>query len=107
MLTGNPSRVSPMGAVVAGRPVSVAKEIQKSRSRYWRGPSGGASRRANIRGLWSGGNAATKAVGRRKASWARKDSCQTALAALRRPKAAGKCLYRPVQARAALAAYDP
>src|SRR5438128_3011583 len=40
MPTGNPSRVSPMGAVVAGRPVSVAKEIQKSRSRYWRGPSG-------------------------------------------------------------------
>src|SRR2546430_2892000 len=103
MPTGSPSRVRPMGAVVAGRPVRVAKEIQKSRSRYWREPSGVVNRRSKILGLWSCGKAATKAVGKRKASWVRKYSCQTARAALRRLTAAEKCLNGAVHARACLA----
>src|SRR6266480_2321400 len=107
MPTGSPSRVRPMGAVVAGRPVRVAKEIQKSRSRYWREPSGVVNRRSKILGLWSCGKAATKAVGKRKASWVRKYSCQTARAALRRLTAAEKCLNGAVHARACLAAYEP
>src|SRR3989442_15623357 len=88
MPTRNPSRVSPMGAVVAGRPVSVAKEIQKSRSRYWRGPPGGGRRRSDIPGLAAWGEGGAKAGGRGRGAGGGGESCPTAGAAVGRARGA-------------------
>src|SRR2546428_12351005 len=93
MPTGNPSRVSPMGAVVAGRPVSVAKEIQKSRSRYWRGPPRGARRRADNRGRAAGGEAGAKGGRRGEGGRGGGETRPTARGALRRAPGGAPVLY--------------